>query len=260
MEEIRAKKSLGQNFLKDETVLKKIANSISTKEQDLIIEIGPGKGALTKYLKEKNSYLVCFEIDERMTNILKELEDKKTKVVYQDILKSDIKKEIKEIPYQDLYVIANIPYYITTPIIKKVLELNDLKSMSLLVQKEVGERFSSEPGHKAYGSLTVYLNYYFEITYLFDVPNTCFDPKPKVDSAVINFKRKEKNKNVKKEDTLFRLIEDSFRMKRKTLRNNLKNYNWNKIKEVLEKNSLPESVRAEEIPLEVFIEIANSLE
>ncbi len=259
MEEIKAKKSLGQNFLKDETILKKIANSVNTNKNDLIIEIGPGKGALTKYLKEKNAYLICYEIDTRLIETLKKYEDNKTKIIYQDILKSDIKCDIKEIPYQKLYVIANIPYYITTPIIKKILELNDLDSMSLLVQKEVGERFASKPGNKAYGSLTVYLNYYFDITYLFDVPNTCFEPIPKVNSAVINFKRKGKNTKVKNEKLLFKLIEDAFKMKRKTLKNNLKDYDWNKIKMILNNNKLPETIRAEEISLDIFIDIANNL-
>ena len=257
--EIKAKKSLGQNFLQDENILKNIANSIETNDKDLIIEIGPGKGALTKYLKNKNSYLICYEIDTRMIDILKKYEDSKTKIIYKDILEADIENDTKDIDYDNIYIIANIPYYITTPIIKKVIELKKLKSMSILVQKEVAERFSAKPRSKAYGSLTVYLNYYFDINYLFDVKNTCFNPMPKVDSAVINFKRKEKKYEVKNEEVLFKLIEDSFKMKRKTLKNNLKSYNWNKIKQILEQNDLTESVRAEEISLEIYIAIANNL-
>jgi len=257
--EIKAKKSLGQNFLKDELILKNIADSIITNENDLIIEIGPGKGALTKHLKLKNSNLLCYEIDKRMEPILKKLEDEKTKIIFKDFLEANIIEDIKDYNYNNIYIIANIPYYITTPIIKKVIELPKLESMSLLVQKEVAERFSAKPGSKAYGSLTVYLNYYFEINYLITVKNTCFDPIPKVDSAVINFKRKDKNTNVKNEELLFKLIEESFKMKRKTLRNNLKKYDWHKINEVLEKNNFHDNIRAEEISLDIFIAIANNL-
>ena len=121
---MKALKSLGQNFLKDETVLKSIANSITTNKNDLIIEIGPGTGALTKYLTNKGSYLICYEIDTRMKDILKQYKNNKTKIIYQDILKSNIIDDIKNINYENIYIIANIPYYITTPIIKKVMELN----------------------------------------------------------------------------------------------------------------------------------------
>lgn len=257
--DIKAKKSLGQNFLKDESILNKISESVTTDEQDLIIEIGPGKGALTKHLIKKNSYLVCFEIDTRMKEILQSLENEKTRIIYKDILESNILEDIKDINYNNIYIIANIPYYITTPIIKKVMNLPKLESMSLLVQKEVGERLSSKPGNKSYGSLTVYLNYYFNIEYLFTVKNSCFEPMPKIDSAVINFKRKKNRPQVKNEEILFKLIEDSFRLKRKTLKNNLKEYNWSKILEILQKYNLPENIRAEEISLETFIDMANNL-
>ena len=257
--EIKAKKSLGQNFLKDELILKKISESITTTPKDLILEIGPGTGALTKYLANKNSNLICYEIDTRMKDLLKKYENEKTKIIYKDILESNILEDIKDVSYENIYIIANIPYYITTPIIKKVMELPKLESMTLLVQKEVAERLSSKPGNKCYGSLTVYLNYYFHIDYLFTVKNTCFEPAPKVDSAVITFKSKETKPEVKNPETLFKLIEDSFKQKRKTLKNNLKNYNWSKIFEVLQKNNLPENIRAETLPLDIFIEITNNI-
>lgn len=256
---IPAKKSLGQNFLKDETVLHNIASSINTKENDLIIEIGPGKGALTKHLISKNSYLLCYEIDNRMKPILENLKNDKTTFIFKDFLQTNIEEDIKNINYDNIYIIANIPYYITTPIIKHIISLNKLKSMTLLVQKEVAERFSAKPNSKDYGSLTVYLNYYFDINYLFTVKNTSFNPVPKVDSAVINFTRKLVTPDVKNEELFFKLIEDSFKMKRKTLKNNLSNYNWQVIKDVLSKYNLPENVRAEQIPLEIFINISNNL-
>ena len=257
--EIKAKKSLGQNFLQDESVLKKIADSITTEKNDLIIEIGPGTGALTKYLKEKGSFLICYELDERLKAILKKEETDKTKIIFKDFLQANIEEDCKIFSYENIYIIANIPYYITTPIIKHIIHLEKLKSMTLLVQKEVAERLSASPKTKAYGSLTVYLNYYFNIHYFFDVSKFAFNPVPKVESAVINFERKEKLPDVKKEELLFKLINDAFKMKRKTLKNNLKDYDWNKIKTVLEQNDLLETTRAEELSLEVFIEIANAL-
>lgn len=257
--EIKAKKSLGQNFLKDENVLKKICESVTTNPNDLIIEIGPGTGALTKYLVNKNSKLICYEIDTRLQDILRKYENKNTKIIYKDILESKITEDIKNIDYERIFIIANIPYYITTPIIKKVMELPKLESMTLLVQKEVAERLASKPGNKSYGSLTVYLSYYFEIEYLFTVKNTCFEPSPKVDSAVISFKKKPNKLKVKSEKILFKLIEDSFKQKRKTLKNNLKEYEWSKILKVLSNNNLPENIRAEELSLETFINISNNL-
>lgn len=257
--DLKAKKSLGQNFLKDEKILKDIANSVQTNENDIIIEIGPGKGALTKYLAEKNSYLICYELDKRMEPILKNYCNNKTKIICNDFLKTNIEEDIKEINYNNLYIIANIPYYITTPIIKKAMAIKKLQAMTLLVQKEVAERLSAKPGTKSYGSLTVYLNYYFQIEYLFNVSKKSFTPAPKVDSAAIKFTRKKELPKVIDEKKLFQLIEDVFKSKRKTLKNNLKEYDWNKIKEVLIKHNLPENIRAEELSLELFIEIANNL-
>lgn len=257
--EIKAKKSLGQNFLTDKDVLGKIANSLETNSNDLIMEIGPGMGALTKYLKEKGSYLIAFEIDERFKDILNTFNDKKTKIVFQDFLKVDIDKELNSYNYENIYVIANIPYYITTPIIKKVITLNKLDSMTILVQKEVAERFTAKPNTKDYGSLTVFLQYYFQVEYLFTVKRECFKPIPKVDSAVVRFKRRKESLNILNEDIFFKLVNDAFRMKRKTLKNNLTNYPWEIIEAILNKHSLPINVRAEQISIEVFKEIANSL-
>ncbi len=257
--EIKAKKSLGQNFLKDEQILSKIANSIPTTKEDLIIEIGPGTGALTKHLIKKDSYLIAYEIDTRLKPFLTPLLNNKTTIIYQDFLKANLEEDLKPFSYDNIYIIANIPYYITTPIIKRIITIPKLKSLTLLVQKEVAERLCASPNSKAYGSLTVYLNYYFSLNYLFTVKNTCFAPTPKVDSAVINLTKKPKNTKLIDEITFFNLISAAFSMKRKTLKNNLKNYNWLPIKKVLDKHHLPETIRAEEIPLDLFIELANSI-
>lgn len=258
MKELTAKKSLGQNFLKDDNILNKIASSIETKD-DLIIEIGPGMGALTKKLVKKNSYVLAYELDERTKEYLLPLENDKTKIIYKDFLDTNLKEDIKNIKYNNLYIIANIPYYITTPIIEHIINSEiPVEEMVLLVQKEVAERFSAKPKSKEYGSITVYLNYYFEVNKLFDVKNTCFSPAPKVDSAVIKFTKKDNTYGIDNK-RFFKFIRDCFSMKRKTLRNNLKNYDFNKVLEILIENGYSESTRAEEIDLDTFIEIYKNI-
>lgn len=262
MEKFQHKKSLGQNFLKDENVLKKIAGSIITKEKDLVIEIGPGQGALTKYLVLKDSDLVCFEIDNRVEKYLEKYESKKCRIMYGDFLKINISQSIENISqYENIYFIANIPYYITTPILEKIMNLEvEATEMVLMIQKEVAQRFTAKPGTKNYGSLTVYINYYYETEYLFEVSRNCFDPSPNVDSAVVRFKRhKTKEYNSFNEDFLFKFVNDAFRFKRKNLRNNLKQYNLDKINEILEENGYNLLNRAEQIPIEVFVKIANEI-
>lgn len=254
MQKLNAKKSLGQNFLKDENILNKIADSIVT-QNDLIIEIGPGMGALTKKLINKDSYVLAYEIDERTKEYLLPLENDKTKIIYKDFLKTDIKEDIKNINYNNIYIIANIPYYITTPIIEHIIAQNiGVKAMTLLVQKEVAERFCAHPKSKDYGAITVYLNYFFNIEKLFNVKNTCFSPIPNVDSAVVKFIKKEQNYLLDNKK-FFNLITECFSQKRKTLKNNLKKYDWNKIKDVLDKHNILETCRAEELEIDIFIEI-----
>lgn len=256
--EIKAKRSLGQNFLRDENILNKIANSTEAKERDLIIEIGPGKGALTKKLKTTQAQVVAFEIDERMKPILSLLEDDKTKIVFNDIMAVNLEDELANFKYDNLYVIANIPYYITTPIIKKLIESKlDINNIVLLVQKEFAERVSAKEGCKEYDSLTVYLNYFYKIKKLFVVNRNCFDPAPKVDSAVIKFEKSQFNSC--NEKLFFTLIEDAFKFKRKTLKNNLKKYDWEKVYSFLEMHGYKESVRAEEISLEMYLNLVEYL-
>ena len=256
---MHAKKSLGQNFLIDKNVIQRISDNINVTTNDLIIEIGPGMGALTCVLKEKNAHLICYEIDTDLKIYLNKYEDDKTKIIYQDILNSNIKEDIKNINYNKLYIVGNLPYYITTPIIKYLIESNlDIEEMLFMVQDEVANRFSALPKCKDYGSITLYLKYYFNITKLFKVNKNCFNPIPNVESAIIRFKKRIDKPNVIKEN-YFKLINDSFKMKRKTLKNNLSDYDFTKVKEVLHKYKLPESVRAEELSEEVFIDITNNL-
>lgn len=260
MEKFVHKKSLGQNFLKNEQVLKNIANSIETKEKDLIIEIGPGLGALTKYLKQKKGKLLCYEVDERLKEKLSFLENGDCQIIFQDFLQVDL-KELETSTYHNIYFIANIPYYITTPIIEKITRSNiDVKEMVFLVQKEVAERLSAKEGNKEYGALTVLLSYDYDIEYLFTVKKEAFEPVPKVDSAVIKM-TKIKQENVLKNRKFFeKVVRDSFAMKRKNIKNNLKNYDLSVVEQVLKKYNYTLQNRAEELPLDCFINLANELE
>lgn len=260
MGEFKHKHSLGQNFLKDKGVLAKIIDSVDVQKNDLIIEVGPGQGALTKFLKLFKANLRCFEVDTRVKKYLSSFEDDKTKVIYNDFMKVDLEEEIKDINYEDLYVIANLPYYITTPIIEKVINSPlSVKAMVLMVQNEVADRLSAKAGSKDYGAITVYLNYYYDVEKLFFVHRSAFDPAPNVDSAVIKLSKKEKEFELIDKDLFFSLVQDSFRMKRKNIRNNLKSYDLDKISKVLESYGLDLTVRAESITLQCFVDMANEL-
>ena len=259
MGDFKHKHSLGQNFLKDKKVLIKIIDSVDVKEDDLIIEVGPGQGALTKYLKLFHANLRCYEIDKRVKKYLDSFIDEKTEIIYEDFLNVDLNKQVKDIKYNDLYVIANLPYYITTPIIEKIINSKiDVKAMVLMVQNEVADRLAAKPGSKDYGAITVYLNYYFDVQKLFVVNRNSFDPVPNVDSAVIKLARKD-NKYQVNEDLFFKFVKDAFAMKRKNLKNNLSKYDLKLIEPILSKYNLTLQDRAEQVSLECFIEIVNNL-
>ena len=253
------KKRLGQNFLVDNNVLNKIVLEIEPDENDFIIEIGAGSGNLTKKLKEFNSNLLAYEIDEETKQYLLPLENDKTKIIYGDFLKRNIKEDLEDISYKNLYIVANLPYYITTPIVEKIIKENlNPQKMLLMVQKEVAERIASKPGSRNYGYITAYLNYYFNIKKLFDVKKAAFKPSPKVDSAVLEFIKHNKYQ-CNNEELLFQLIKDAFQFKRKNLNNNLSNYNKELINNILNKHNLALTSRAEELSIDIFIEITNSL-
>ena len=252
----KTKKSLGQNFLIDTTIVDKIIKSVEVNSNEKILEVGPGIGYLTTKLKSFNSELTCFEIDLDTKKYLDKLIDDKTKVIYSDFMKIDLNEYYKK--DDNIHVIANIPYYITTPIIEKIIDSNlNILDMTLMVQKEVADRLSSKPKSSEYGYITVYLNYYFDVKKLFNVPKECFKPAPKVDSAIIQLVKKDKVKV--NEGVFFKLIKDSFKLKRKNLRNNLKEYDLDKISKVLSKYDMTLNNRAEELPLEIFIDIANNI-
>lgn len=260
MDKFIYKKKFGQNFLQDQGILQEIASCLPITKEDLVIEIGAGHGALTQYLKKTKAYVLCYEIDRTTKSQLDKLIDSRCQVKYQDFLATDLIKDIDGIKYNNIYVVANLPYNITTPIIKKLIDTKiDIGAMCLMVQKEVGTRFTANPGCKDYGSLTIYLNYYFNIRKLTDVNRKYFKPVPNVDSSILIFETKEKNTLVIDENHLFELIKKAFIHKRKTIRNNLLDYDLTKVEKVLKKYDLSLASRAEQIPIKVFIDLSNNL-
>lgn len=256
------KKKYGQNFLIDSNITNKIANVIKDKTNSLVIEIGCGDGRLTKQLCNYYDKVLCYEIDEEVIPYLKD--NLKTfnnyNIILGDFLKRDVNSDIKSFKYDKLYVVANLPYYITTPIIEKIISSNiNPDILVFMVQKEVGDRLSAKVGTKEYSSLSVYLNYYYDIKKEFIVKRNCFLPSPNVDSVVVSFKKKDKMLEVYDEKLFFKLVRDSFKFKRKNIRNNLKEYNLVAIEKVLKKYNFDLNVRAEAISIDIFVDIANNL-
>lgn len=260
MEKYKAKKYYGQNFIKDKNILRKIVNVVPLQDNDLVIEIGMGQGDLTNIILEKNPYYIGYEIDNDLEPYLVKYNKEKSKVIFGDFLKKNIIEHINDITYNNLYVIANLPYYITTPIIVKII--NDqlpVNSMVLMVQKEVADRFTAKINSKQYGSITVYLNSFFNIEKEFIVTKNNFIPKPNVDSEIICLTRNNNNELINDFDYFQNLIKDAFQFKRKTIKNNLRDYDLVIIEKVLKENNLDLNSRAEQIPMEVFVEMSNSL-
>lgn len=256
------KKKYGQNFLKDDTIPKKIVEYADILEDSLVIEIGPGAGALTKILANYAKQVLCYEIDNSLESILdQELSCySNVDIIFDDFLNRNINKDIETYSYSHLYVVANLPYYITTPIVTKIIEDNiGVEKVVIMIQKEVADRFAAKPKSREYGSITVFLNYYFDIKKEFVVSRNCFIPKPNVDSIVISLTRKNELLNVQNLELFFKLVRDSFRFKRKTLKNNLKTYDLAIIEQVLKEYQFDLNVRAEELPLKVFVDISNNL-
>ncbi len=242
---IKANKKFGQNFLKNKEILQKISDSIEVNENDLIIEIGPGMGALTSYLVKKECFLLCYEIDQRMKDYLKSYTSDNTSIIYDDFLKRDVKEDIKGIAYHNIYVISNIPYYITTPILLKLMDLDCFKSIVLLVQKEYGERIVAKERSKSYNALTLLVDYSYDSEILMKVGKEQFTPIPKVDSVVLKLNKKIPF-SIDKENYIS-FIKTCFKNKRKTLKNNLDSDVFNQLQDKFKKLGYDENVRAEEI-------------
>lgn len=263
-----AKKSLGQNFLINENVVESIVEKAGITKKDIVIEIGPGLGTLTKYLLEKAYKVICIELDERMINILKDRFSlyNNFELINEDVLKVDLHELIKKNKTENIdniKVVANLPYYITTPIIMKLLEdkLN-IESITVMVQKEVAERLVASPGEKETGSITYSINYYTNPEMLMIVPNNSFIPEPEVTSAVIKLNVLEKPRiDVKDEERFFKIIKQAFMQKRKTLVNALVNGGTFKTKEeaenVLNTLGIDIKIRGEKLSLEQYGKISD---
>lgn len=266
---IRANKKLGQNFLIDDNAIDKIVSSAEIGKDDLVIEIGPGLGTLTSKLLEKAGKVIAIELDEKMIKILTDrfkLYNNFT-LINEDILKVDLKKLITDNITETgrAKIVANLPYYITTPIIMKLLEdkLN-IESITVMVQKEVADRITEAPGGKLSGAITYSVNYYAETEEIAFVGKESFIPSPEVDSKVIKLKiRKMPPVNVKNEEMFFKVIKASFMQRRKTLLNALVNtkvfLNKDEGIKILKKIGLREDIRAEKLKIEDFAKITDSI-
>ena len=267
---IKANKNLGQNFLIDDNVLQDIADGANIDENDLVIEIGPGLGSLTKLLLEKARKVICIELDKKMVKILKErfLIFKNLEIINDDVLRINLDKLIKTEKENNNYiknvkVVANLPYYITTPIIMKLIENNlDIESITVMIQKEVAERLIAIPGTKETGAITYTVYYYCECKKIREVDNTCFIPEPEVTSEVINLKvRKDTPIQVKDKKVMFNIIKSAYMQRRKTLVNSLTNVGVFQNKEqgieILKKLGLRENVRPESLKIEDFAKLTD---
>lgn len=260
-------KSLGQNFLIDENIVRKIADIGQIKENDLILEIGPGIGTLTQVISEKAGKVISVEIDKKLIKVLEDifLDYENVEVIHNDILKTDIKALLKKEGADSVKIVANLPYYITTPIIMGFLESDlNIEKMVFLIQKEVGERLCAKPGTKAYGSLSIVAQFYAEMKIEFVVPSHVFIPKPKVDSIVVSFiKRKKAKVFVFNKASYFKIVKASFMNRRKTLINSLTtntHLNKEEVIEALNSCEIDLGIRGEALTAESFARLANALE
>ncbi|MGG4039741.1 16S rRNA (adenine(1518)-N(6)/adenine(1519)-N(6))-dimethyltransferase RsmA [Heyndrickxia ginsengihumi] len=265
------KKSLGQNFLIDPNILRNITEYANLTKESGVIEIGPGIGALTEHLARSSGKVVAFEIDQRLMPILKDTLSPydNVKIVNEDILKADVKKIINEefSHIGKLMVVANLPYYVTTPIILKLItEALPIQGIVVMLQKEVAERISAKPGTKHYGSLSIAIQYYMTAEVVMIVPKTVFMPQPNVDSAVIRLMKRPKPKvDVVDEKFFFEVTRASFAQRRKTLINNLTSQLLEgkakkaEIIEVLHSLNIDPTRRGETLSLEEFASLCNAL-
>ena len=260
-----AKKMFGQNFLIDDNILQGIVDSANVNEQDTVIEIGPGLGNLTHYILEKGANVIAFEIDTDMIQILNDRfnNNSKLKIINKDILKVSMEEYLKD---NKVKIIANLPYYITSPIIFKLLEYRkNIQSITIMIQKEVADRINAKPHSKDYGVLTINTNYMADVVKLFNVPNTSFIPAPNVTSAVIQIipnENKEQELGIKDEDIFKDLVKRAFSARRKKLSNSLqnsgiKNISKQDIENMIEQVGLNLNCRAEEVSIEQYAKMAN---
>ncbi|MBP5275418.1 MAG: 16S rRNA (adenine(1518)-N(6)/adenine(1519)-N(6))-dimethyltransferase RsmA [Lachnospiraceae bacterium] len=266
---LTAQKRYGQNFLVDSNVLNKIVESAGITKEDTVLEIGPGIGSLTQYLCESAKNVICVEIDTKMIPVLEDTlsEYENVRVINEDILKADIDALIKESGADKIKVVANLPYYITTPIIMGLLEKEaNIDSITVMIQKEVALRMQEGPGSKDYGALSLAVAFYSDANIKMTVSPNCFIPRPNVDSAVIRLDVLDEPKvSVKDKDRMFRIIKGAFEQRRKTLTNALSHSSAfktdkNNIEKALLEMGKSPSIRGEELTLEEFAHLSDILE
>lgn len=253
-------KNLGQNFLIDEEKIENIINAMEIDKNDTIIEIGPGASALTKHLCERAKKVIAIEIDEDLVEILKnELKDyDNIEILHEDILKVDLKALIKD---KNIKIVGNLPYYITSEIFYKILEEDiEFRQLTVMIQEEVCHKILSQPRSKQYIPLSIFMQYYFDIDIVDTVLPSSFFPEPKVTSSVMNFKLKEEKNSMDKKEFI-KFVLSSFRMRRKTLRNNIKNFfkDESNLIETFNRANIDLNARAEEISVSDFYILFNAL-
>ena len=261
---LNAKKNFGQNFLVDDNILKKIAFSLKDKSYSGVIEIGPGLGSLTRYLVETYDQVLCYEIDTDMINVLSDTISKDNLMIKEgDFLKSDVSKDIEKYFKGDVCLIANLPYYITSPILLKLLEeVREIKDIVIMIQKEVAERFVAKPNTKDYNALSVLIQYFTKAEKLFDVSPSAFVPAPKVSSSVIHLCYKDEVV-LKGEDLEFflKFNRNIFKQRRKTLVNNVSaSYSISKEEagNILEQNGFSKTIRSEVLSVEEIVSLSQT--
>lgn len=266
---IKANKNLGQNFLIDDSAIQDIVNGAQIEKEDLVIEIGPGLGSMTALLVEKAKKVICIELDKKMIKILNDrfIAYNNIELINEDVLRIDfnqlIQQEKQNNQIKNVKIVANLPYYITTPIIMKLLENNlDIESITVMIQKEVADRLIEIPSGKNTGAITYTVYYYCESQKIREVENTSFIPMPEVTSEVINLKiRKEPPVQVKNKKIFFNIIKSAYMQRRKTLLNGLVNtgvfQNKEEGIEILKTLNLREDIRAENLTIEDFARLTN---
>ena len=264
---LSANKKLGQNFLIDDDIIQNIIDAAELKETDLVIEIGPGLGTLTSKLLEKAGKVIAIELDEKMLKVLNDRFSLYNNfiLINNDVLKVDLKEIIEENLEQlkSVKIVANLPYYITTPIIMKLLESKlKIETITVMVQKEVADRITATPGDKLSGAITYSVDYYAKAEEVVFVSKSCFMPSPEVDSAVIKLEiRKEPKVNVLNEEMFFKVIKASFMQRRKTLINGLMNSgiikDREKLNAILKEANIDSNIRGEKLTIEQFANLSN---
>ncbi|MET3683770.1 16S rRNA (adenine1518-N6/adenine1519-N6)-dimethyltransferase [Alkalibacillus flavidus] len=263
------KKSLGQNFLIDVNILENIVSKAGVDSETVAIEIGPGIGALTEQLAKKAHHVYAFEIDGRLIDVLADTMSpySNVTVTHEDILNVDLKQFIAEHVPSDkrVKVVANLPYYVTTPILMKLLTSDlPIESITVMMQKEVATRMAASPNTKDYGSLSIAVQYYTTSNVIMTVPKTCFMPQPNVDSAILQLNvRSEPYVDVIDEDLYFDIVQASFGQRRKTLRNNLKrvfsDLSAEELDQVFLASDIDSKRRGESLSLEEFAQLADAI-